>query len=125
MEEVDAFLAEDSSISYELDDNYLDPEGDILFLESLLNEDPFPPLPPKQLHNEEIKSVEETDKFPEIKLKDLPPPIEYAFLEEEVLILIAIQISLLSFTYQVISPILHSFGNEDTIFDPGILIYKF
>jgi hypothetical protein len=55
----------------------------------------------------------------------LPPPLEYTFLEEEVLILIAIQISLLSFTYQVISPLLHSFGSEDTIFDPGIFMYHY
>jgi hypothetical protein len=55
LDEFEAFLTEDSSISYEVDDNYLDLEGDILFLESLLNEDPSPPLPPKQLHNEEIK----------------------------------------------------------------------
>ena len=39
MEEVEAFLALDSSTSYEVDDNYLDSEGDILFLESLLNDD--------------------------------------------------------------------------------------
>jgi hypothetical protein len=47
LDEFEAFLTEDSSTSYEVDDNYLDPERDILFLESLLNEDPFPPLPPK------------------------------------------------------------------------------
>jgi hypothetical protein len=120
-DEVDAFLALDSSLPHEVDDNYLDPEGDILFLESLLNEDSSSPLPPKQLHNEEIKSVEKTDKIPEIKFKDLPPPLEYAILEEEVLILIAIQISLLPFTYPVISPIFHSFGSEDITFDPGIV----
>ena len=106
LDEVEAFLAEDSSLPLEVDENYLDPEGDILFLESLLNEDPSPPLPSKQLHN------------PEVELKDFPPHLKCAILEDEVLI--AIRISLLSFTYAVISLVRHSFGSEDTIFDPGI-----
>jgi hypothetical protein len=50
-------------------------------LEKLLNEDPSPPLPPKELHNEEVKNVEKTDDFPKVELKDLPPHLEYAFLE--------------------------------------------
>jgi hypothetical protein len=81
LEEVETFLAQDSSMSHEVDSNYLDPEGDILLLEKLLNEDPSPPLPPKELHNEEVKYVEKTDDFPEVELKDLPPHLEYAFLE--------------------------------------------
>ena len=50
-------------------------------LEKLLNEDPFPPLPPMKLHKEEVKSVDKTEDFPEVELKDLPPHLEYAFLE--------------------------------------------
>lgn len=111
LDEVEAFLAEDSSLPLEVDENYLDPEGDILFLESLLNEDPSPPLPSKQLHNLEVE------------LKDFPPHLKCAILEDE--FLIAIRISLLSFTYAVISLVRHSFGSEDTIFDPGISIYHF
>ncbi|GJY20897.1 hypothetical protein Tco_0393463 [Tanacetum coccineum] len=43
-EEVDAFLAlEDDPTSPEVDDSYYDPEGDILLLESFLNDDPLPP----------------------------------------------------------------------------------
>ncbi|GJW92847.1 reverse transcriptase domain-containing protein [Tanacetum coccineum] len=42
--EVDAFLAlEDDPTSPEVDDSYYDPEGDILLLESFLNDDPSPP----------------------------------------------------------------------------------
>lgn len=111
LDEVEAFLAEDSSLPLEVDENYLDPEGDIIFQESLLNEDPSPPLPSKQLHN------------PEVELKDFPPHLKCAILEDEVLI--AIRIFLLSFTYAVISLDRHSFGSEDTIFDPGISIYQF
>ncbi|GJS25503.1 reverse transcriptase domain-containing protein [Tanacetum coccineum] len=43
-EEVDAFLAlEDDPTSPKFDDSYYDPEGDILLLESFLNDDPSPP----------------------------------------------------------------------------------
>nr|GEU41179.1 reverse transcriptase domain-containing protein [Tanacetum cinerariifolium] len=46
LEEVDAFLAiEDDPTSPEVDQSYLDPEGDILLLEAFLNDDPsLPPL---------------------------------------------------------------------------------
>ncbi|GJX84768.1 reverse transcriptase domain-containing protein [Tanacetum coccineum] len=44
LEDVDAFLAlEDDPTSPEVDDSYYDPEGDILLLESFLNDDPSPP----------------------------------------------------------------------------------
>nr|GFC89007.1 reverse transcriptase domain-containing protein [Tanacetum cinerariifolium] len=44
-EEVDAFLGlEDDPDSPELDPSYYDPEGDILLLEVILNNDPSPPL---------------------------------------------------------------------------------
>ena len=46
-------------------------------------------------------------------------------LEEEYQIMIFIMVFFLFFTYSVTSPVLHSFGNEDIIFDPGILIYHF
>ncbi|GJU02178.1 reverse transcriptase domain-containing protein [Tanacetum coccineum] len=91
LEEVDAFLAlEDDPTSEEVDDSYYDSEGDILLLESFLNDDPSPPpnqenyLPDIQ---KELKICEaKTDKSsidepPEVELKDLPPHLEYAFLE--------------------------------------------
>ncbi|GJV12673.1 reverse transcriptase domain-containing protein, partial [Tanacetum coccineum] len=47
LEEVDSFLAlEDGPNSPEVDDSHYDPEGDILLLESFLNDDPS--LPPNQ-----------------------------------------------------------------------------
>ncbi|GJY12004.1 reverse transcriptase domain-containing protein [Tanacetum coccineum] len=46
IEEVNAFLAlKDDPTSPEVDDSYSDPKGDILLLESFLNDDPSPPLP--------------------------------------------------------------------------------
>ncbi|GJU49458.1 hypothetical protein Tco_1219013 [Tanacetum coccineum] len=50
LEEVDAFLAlEDDPTSPEVDDSYYDSEGDILLLESFLNDDPSLPLPLKEI----------------------------------------------------------------------------
>nr|GEW06700.1 reverse transcriptase domain-containing protein [Tanacetum cinerariifolium] len=70
LEEVDAFLAiEDDPTSPEVDQSYLDPEGDILLLKAFLNDDPSLPLPTQGNY------------LPEVKLKDLPPHLEYAFLE--------------------------------------------
>ncbi|GKA12996.1 reverse transcriptase domain-containing protein [Tanacetum coccineum] len=92
LEEVDAFLSlEDDPTSPEVDDSYYDPEGDILLLESFLNDDPS--LPPPTQGNylpeiqKELKVCEaKTDKSsidesPKVKLKDLPPHFEYVFLE--------------------------------------------
>nr|GFA83094.1 reverse transcriptase domain-containing protein [Tanacetum cinerariifolium] len=46
LEEVDAFLAiKDDPTSPEVDQSYLDPEGDILLLEAFLHDDPSLPLP--------------------------------------------------------------------------------
>nr|GFB58100.1 reverse transcriptase domain-containing protein [Tanacetum cinerariifolium] len=59
-----------------------DPEGDILYLEKLLNDDPsqLPPMDLRQVEKTKAKSsIEET---PELELKELPSHLEYAFLEE-------------------------------------------
>ncbi|GKB95556.1 reverse transcriptase domain-containing protein [Tanacetum coccineum] len=81
-EEADSFLAlEDDPTSSEVDPTYQDPEGDILLLEAILNSEPPPPLR-KELKLCEDKTVESSvDKPPEVELKELPPHLEYAFLE--------------------------------------------
>ncbi|GJU77641.1 reverse transcriptase domain-containing protein [Tanacetum coccineum] len=75
---------------YEVDPTYYDPDGNILLLQAILNSDPSPP--PNQGNyfpetrkdlkiceaNNEKSSVNEP---PEVELKDLPPHLEYAFLE--------------------------------------------
>ncbi|GJY01300.1 reverse transcriptase domain-containing protein [Tanacetum coccineum] len=75
LEEVDAFLAlEDDPTSPEVDDSYYDPEGDILLLESFLNDDPsyHPPLPLKKLFAQNSKEHKVCDdKLPVILAKDL------------------------------------------------------
>ncbi|GJV60182.1 hypothetical protein Tco_1466282 [Tanacetum coccineum] len=45
LEEIDTFLHTPDELS-NLDDDYYDTEGDILYLEKMLNEDPSPTLPP-------------------------------------------------------------------------------
>ncbi|GJY55853.1 reverse transcriptase domain-containing protein [Tanacetum coccineum] len=92
LEEADAFLAlADDPTSPEVDESYYDPEGDILILEALLNSDPSPPpnqgnyLPEirKELKICEAKTAKSSiDEPPEVELKDLPPHLKYAFLED-------------------------------------------
>ncbi|GJY72479.1 reverse transcriptase domain-containing protein [Tanacetum coccineum] len=92
LEEVDAFLAlEDDPTSPEVDNSYYDLEGDILLLEAFLNDDPSLPPPTQGNYMPEIRkelkiceaknNKSSIDKPPEVELKDLPPHLEYAFLE--------------------------------------------
>nr|GEX48946.1 reverse transcriptase domain-containing protein [Tanacetum cinerariifolium] len=84
LEETDAFLAiEDEPISSEIDDSYYDLEGDILLFEEFINDDPSsPPLPPQELKVVEPKYEKSSiDEPPVVKFKDLPPHLEYVFLE--------------------------------------------
>nr|GEZ43036.1 reverse transcriptase domain-containing protein [Tanacetum cinerariifolium] len=91
-EEADAFHdLEDDPDSPELDPSYYDPEGDILLLEAILNSDPSPPFLNHEQSvpsfKEELKACEaktiksSIDEPLEVELKDLPPHLEYAFLE--------------------------------------------
>nr|GEU32698.1 reverse transcriptase domain-containing protein [Tanacetum cinerariifolium] len=92
LKEVDAFLAlEDDLTSSEVDQSYFDPKGIIFLIKAFLNDDPLltPPnqgnyLP--QVRKEHKICEAKTDKSsidepPEVELKDLPPYLEYAFLE--------------------------------------------
>nr|GEV89795.1 hypothetical protein [Tanacetum cinerariifolium] len=89
LEEADAFIAiDDEPISSNIDATYYDPEGDILILEALLNNDPEPlsnqkdffPTLHKDLKVIEPKNPPEEDEPPKVELKELPPHLEYAFL---------------------------------------------
>nr|GFB31688.1 hypothetical protein [Tanacetum cinerariifolium] len=90
--EANAFLGlEDDPDSPELDPSYYDPEGDIQILEAILNSDPAPSLPndeqsvpsfTNELKSCEAKTIKSSvDEPPEFELKDLPPHLEYTFLE--------------------------------------------
>nr|GFA07226.1 reverse transcriptase domain-containing protein [Tanacetum cinerariifolium] len=85
LEEADAFIAiDDESISSNIDATYYDPEGDILILEALLNND-FEPLSNQKdffptLHKDlkvvEPKNQSIEEEPPEVELKELPPHLE-------------------------------------------------
>nr|GEW64749.1 reverse transcriptase domain-containing protein [Tanacetum cinerariifolium] len=89
LEEVDAFLAlEDDATSLKFDHSYYDPKGDILLLEAFLNDGPSLPPPnqgmclPQVLKELKIYEAKSSiDEPPEVELKDLPPYLEYVFLE--------------------------------------------
>nr|GFC76387.1 reverse transcriptase domain-containing protein [Tanacetum cinerariifolium] len=92
LEEADAFIAiDDEPISSNIDATYYDLEGDILILEVLLNNDPEPLSNQKYffltLHKDlkvvEPKNQSEEDEPPKVKLKELPPHLEYAFLGDD------------------------------------------
>nr|GEZ60805.1 DNA-directed DNA polymerase [Tanacetum cinerariifolium] len=85
------FIAiDDEPISSNIDATYYDPKGDILILEALLNNDPEPPSNQKDyfptLHKDlkvvEPKNQSFEDEPPEVELKELPPHLEYAFLDK-------------------------------------------
>nr|GFC99127.1 reverse transcriptase domain-containing protein [Tanacetum cinerariifolium] len=90
LEEADAFMAiDDEPISSNIDATYYDPEGDILILEALLNNDPEPLSNQKDFFptlHKDLKVVEpknqsfEEDEPPKVELKELPPHLEYVFL---------------------------------------------
>nr|GFC43837.1 reverse transcriptase domain-containing protein [Tanacetum cinerariifolium] len=90
LEDANAFIAiNDEPISSNIDATSYDPEGDILILEALLNNDPEPLSNQKDFFptlHKDLKVVEpknpsfKEDEPPEVELKELPPPLEYAFL---------------------------------------------
>ncbi|GJR68325.1 reverse transcriptase domain-containing protein [Tanacetum coccineum] len=84
-------LDSDDLTSSKVDESYYDPEEDILILEALLNSDPSPTLNQgnyflenrKELKFCEAKTAKSSiDEPPDVELKDLPPHLKYAFLED-------------------------------------------
>nr|GEU78539.1 reverse transcriptase domain-containing protein [Tanacetum cinerariifolium] len=75
-------FGESDFILEEIEDSFYEPEGDILYLEKLLNDDPsqLPPMDLKQA--EETKAKSSIEEPPELGLKELLSHLEYAFLEE-------------------------------------------
>nr|GEV65992.1 reverse transcriptase domain-containing protein [Tanacetum cinerariifolium] len=97
LEEIETFLRTPDELS-NMDDDYYDTEGDILYLEKLLNKDPSPNLP--SMKNEDLKQVDATmmkssiEEPPELDLKDLLSHLEYAFLEgtDKLLVIISMEL---------------------------------
>nr|GEW71085.1 reverse transcriptase domain-containing protein [Tanacetum cinerariifolium] len=84
LEEIETYLRTPNELS-NLDNDYFDMVGDIIYLEKLLNEDPSLNLP--LMKNKDLEQVDDTVTMPSIKeppkleLKDLPSHLKYAFLE--------------------------------------------
>ncbi|GJR21468.1 reverse transcriptase domain-containing protein [Tanacetum coccineum] len=92
LEEADSFLGlADDPDCPAYNPFYYDPEGDILILEAILNSEPPLPPPSQGTYLPEVRTelkVCETntanssvDEPTEVELKELPPHLEYAFLE--------------------------------------------
>nr|GEV16626.1 putative ribonuclease H-like domain-containing protein [Tanacetum cinerariifolium] len=83
IELIDVAYEEYSQEALEIDEAYYDLEGYILLLEEFINDDPSSP----PLHPQDLEVVEPTNEKssinepPMVELKDLPPHLEYAFLE--------------------------------------------
>ncbi|GKE27267.1 reverse transcriptase domain-containing protein, partial [Tanacetum coccineum] len=81
LEEIEACLTSES-IPPGIDDADFDPKEDLLTLKRLLNFDPSSTLPSEEQKFKELKTIEpSSDELLELELKDLPPHLEYAFLE--------------------------------------------
>ncbi|GKC45022.1 hypothetical protein Tco_1062744, partial [Tanacetum coccineum] len=153
LEEIKACLTSDS-IPPGIDDDDFDPEGDILLLKKLLNDDQSSPLPPKELNFEELKDTipnlhpevflddpgsleDEPDKDdlknivkvfdPGMQEKTFSPTYEKLPFENRhyLSLTYVIRIFLPYFTYPVESSLPLSSGSEDIIFDPGISTFHF
>ncbi|GJV46143.1 hypothetical protein Tco_1430679 [Tanacetum coccineum] len=116
MEEIDIFLASDDSTPPGVESDY-DSEGDILFLEELLNDD----LVPLSKYNHFTFDVE-----PDTTVKnDFDELNEDECFDDYFPFTFVIRIFLPYLTYPEDSSLLLSCGNEDTIFDPDISAYSF
>ncbi|GKF39208.1 reverse transcriptase domain-containing protein, partial [Tanacetum coccineum] len=82
LEETDALLDLDDLIHFKINEGIFVLDGDILLVEKLLNDEILKDLPPKELKKYETETTKSSiEEPPELELKDLPPHLEYAFLE--------------------------------------------
>nr|GFB35752.1 hypothetical protein [Tanacetum cinerariifolium] len=79
LEEIEIFLNDDL-IPTGIENSVYDPEGGILFLKKLLNEDPFKPPPMDLKLAEESKEKSSVEEPPELELKELPSYLEEALI---------------------------------------------
>ncbi|GJV09369.1 hypothetical protein Tco_1347025 [Tanacetum coccineum] len=122
----------------EIEDDYHDSEGDIIYLESLLKNNTIHNLPPKVFFDHEPKCLTDEPELDNltsmVKVFDLgipekffsPTYVRISFEDRHYLSLTyVIRIFLPYFTYLVDSPFLLSSRSEDTIFDPDIFSFYF
>ncbi|GJT23594.1 hypothetical protein Tco_0893531 [Tanacetum coccineum] len=122
IEEVDTFLVSEDSIPPGIESD-LDSEGDIIFLDNLLNDDPIPDYERFTFDIEPDAPV--INNFDELNEDECFDPgggeINVSQnVEDDDSFTFVIRTFLPYLTYPVDSPLLLSTGSEDTIFDPGI-----
>ncbi|GJS55259.1 hypothetical protein Tco_0628621 [Tanacetum coccineum] len=122
IEEVDTFLVSEDSIPPCIESD-LDSEGDIIFLDNLLNEDPIPEYERFTFDIEPDAPV--INNFDELNEDECFDPgggeIDVSQnIEDDDSFTFVIRTFLPYLTYPVDSPLLLSTGSEDTIFDPDI-----
>nr|GEY85542.1 hypothetical protein [Tanacetum cinerariifolium] len=133
-DKIDAFL--DADVSTDIKDGYDDSEGDIIYLE-LIN-DTIPNLPPEVFLDHDPRSLKdepENDylkgmvKVFDLKIYEKIISLIYVRLPFEdrhyLSLTFVIRVYLPYLTYSHNSPLLLSFGSEDTIFDPDIAAFHF
>ncbi|GJV40526.1 hypothetical protein Tco_1418966 [Tanacetum coccineum] len=122
IEEVDTFLVSEDSIPPGIESDF-DSEGDIIFLNDLLNDDPIPEYERFTFDIElDAPVINNFDEVNEDKCFDLGGG-EIVFslnVEDDDSFTFFIRTFLPFLTYPEDSPLLLSTGSEDTIFDPGI-----
>ncbi|GJW65493.1 hypothetical protein Tco_0117377 [Tanacetum coccineum] len=118
VEEVDTFLVSEDSIPPGIESD-LDSEGDIVFIDNLLNEDSIPEYERFTFDIEpDAPVINNFDELNEDEYFD--PGGGEIDVEDDDSFTFVIWTFLPFLTYPVDSPLLLSTGNEDTIFDPGI-----
>ncbi|GKA59471.1 hypothetical protein Tco_0758784 [Tanacetum coccineum] len=122
VEEVDTFLVPKDSIPSGIESDF-DSEGDIVFLDNLLNDDPIPEYERFTFDIEPDAPV--INNFDELNEDECFDPgggeIDVSQnVEDDDSFAFVIRTFLPYHTYPVDSPLLLSTGSEDTIFDPDI-----
>ncbi|GJX68976.1 hypothetical protein Tco_0304703 [Tanacetum coccineum] len=133
MEEIDLFLASDDSMPSGIEDDDYDSEGDIRFLEELLNNDSLPPFENESSNIDHFNDPSLSRPPPE------PPDVEICFdfepdtgvvtskvvkgISEHYVLMPNIFPTLSTFDPNLdFTPSHDSLGSGNTIFDPGIFI---
>ncbi|GJR33144.1 hypothetical protein Tco_1109376 [Tanacetum coccineum] len=112
----------DADIPSDFEDNYYNSEGDIIYLESLLNNVTIPYLPPEVFLEHVLKSLNDEPNIDDLNIKE---NVRFTFEDRHYLSLtFVIKIFLPFLTYLVNSLLLISSESEDLIFDPGISAYR-
>ncbi|GJZ87716.1 hypothetical protein Tco_0659326 [Tanacetum coccineum] len=135
-DEIDAFL--DLDISTEIENDFHDSEGDIIFLEKLLINNTFPNLPLEVFLDHDPRSLKDEPDNDDLMTEDKvfdpgiyemsfsPTFMKLTFEDRHYFpITFVIRIFLPYLTYSVDFSFLLSSGSEDTIFDPSISNFQF